>query len=238
MLRARILAALAIAIGAFSSIAPASAAIDLIATFRGTVATAEGSGIFSDVQVGDSWLATYYFDADLGESYTSSNNYILFGGEFNHTPTPLISATLAIGSADPQIMPGDFLSTISISTFFGTGFNVYTDALHRLPVPQETIFGNIARFPGLPPFVFGEPISFTATDPEFWLAVYDRTIPEGFGTTLERYTADITSVSINSVSGIPEPATWAMMVVGFGIVGSLLRRGRQNKSMVGLNKHL
>lgn len=32
--------------------------------------------------------------------------------------------------------------------------------------------------------------------------------------------------NINLTSAIPEPATWAMMIVGFGLVGAMLRRGR------------
>ena len=34
-------------------------------------------------------------------------------------------------------------------------------------------------------------------------------------------------VDINFVSDVPEPATWAMMLVGFGVIGSAMRRRRQ-----------
>jgi hypothetical protein len=29
------------------------------------------------------------------------------------------------------------------------------------------------------------------------------------------------------VSGVPEPSTWAMMILGFGLVGFMLRNGRR-----------
>lgn len=29
-----------------------------------------------------------------------------------------------------------------------------------------------------------------------------------------------------SVGAVPEPATWAMMLLGFGLIGATLRRGR------------
>ena len=34
------------------------------------------------------------------------------------------------------------------------------------------------------------------------------------------------SLTTNAIGGVPEPATWAMMLVGFGAVGSLLRSRR------------
>jgi hypothetical protein len=35
----------------------------------------------------------------------------------------------------------------------------------------------------------------------------------------------------NILGGIPEPTTWAMMILGFGGVGSLLRRGRGQRAL-------
>lgn len=29
------------------------------------------------------------------------------------------------------------------------------------------------------------------------------------------------------VAAVPEPATWAMLIVGFGLIGGVMRRGRQ-----------
>jgi hypothetical protein len=42
-------------------------------------------------------------------------------------------------------------------------------------------------------------------------------------------TTDGDSVSVTPViaSGVPEPATWAMMIVGSGFVGGAMRRKRQ-----------
>jgi hypothetical protein len=53
-------------------------------------------------------------------------------------------------------------------------------------------------------------------------------ITPGFGATV--WTADsvgtFASDSAGIVTGIPEPATWAMMIIGFGGVGALTRRRR------------
>jgi hypothetical protein len=35
-----------------------------------------------------------------------------------------------------------------------------------------------------------------------------------------------------AVSGVPEPATWAMMILGFGFVGFMLRGGRRQRTAV------
>ena len=37
-----------------------------------------------------------------------------------------------------------------------------------------------------------------------------------------------------SVPGVPEPATWAMMIIGFGLLGGLLRRRRRTASAHGV----
>ena len=37
--------------------------------------------------------------------------------------------------------------------------------------------------------------------------------------------------SINLLSGVPEPATWAMMIVGIGMVGAMLRRQRAQRRL-------
>lgn len=35
------------------------------------------------------------------------------------------------------------------------------------------------------------------------------------------------ALTISDFSAVPEPAAWAMMIVGFGLVGSVLRRSRR-----------
>ena len=39
-------------------------------------------------------------------------------------------------------------------------------------------------------------------------------------------------VSVSGVSAVPEPATWAMMIMGFGVVGSTLRSTRRRGVLV------
>lgn len=42
-----------------------------------------------------------------------------------------------------------------------------------------------------------------------------------------RYDVGLDKVTLSAVSGVPEPATWAMMLLGFGGIGAALRRQRK-----------
>jgi hypothetical protein len=50
------------------------------------------------------------------------------------------------------------------------------------------------------------------------------------GYTIDRITFDAVNVVGGPVAGaVPEPATWAMLILGFGIAGSAMRRARRNQ---------
>ena len=49
---------------------------------------------------------------------------------------------------------------------------------------------------------------------------------KGFGTCISGCGG-----TINPLSGVPEPASWAMMIVGFGMVGAILRRNRARRRL-------
>ena len=48
--------------------------------------------------------------------------------------------------------------------------------------------------------------------------------PDGYNVGLDNITFDVRALPGNG--GVPEPATWAMLIAGFGAVGSLVRRRR------------
>ena len=41
------------------------------------------------------------------------------------------------------------------------------------------------------------------------------------------YGNEITNVSLTAVNGVPEPTTWALFLVGFGVIGFMLRHARR-----------
>jgi hypothetical protein len=57
-------------------------------------------------------------------------------------------------------------------------------------------------------------------------------------TPTPRELGDIRHIDLNAVaapitSAVPEPATWAMMIAGFGLMGAMLRRGRRKGALAG-----
>ena len=90
---------------------------------------------------------------------------------------------------------------------------------------QTTAFGAVGTFmfpedgPAVPPlqsrydlfgFVFYPPYGNTVTEPN--------------GTP---WTLTVSDAPITAPGSVPEPATWAMMIAGFGFVGATLRRRRR-----------
>ena len=74
-------------------------------------------------------------------------------------------------------------------------------------------------------FVHGAGLSFTATGSSATVTFLDTTPPAGgSGSNLALDRVSVTARE--AVAGVPEPATWAMILVGFGGLGAVLRRRR------------
>lgn len=143
--------------------------------------------------------ATVLFDftGDDGRSFT-------FTLEQGQTPDQAVS----FGSATRiQFfdVPGTFTGLEGMSNIaFGTGF-----------------FGSL-QVSALGGNTFGGPDLFdgSETNPQFNLGEFEliptALTPAGAGGSL----------TISQVAAVPEPATWAMMLVGFGFAGMMLRRRR------------
>ena len=75
-------------------------------------------------------------------------------------------------------------------------------------------------------------------DGEFHARVQDNWLPD---TTLvgfeDRYNSfdrnfnDLSSSYSNTVAAIPEPESYAMLLVGLGVIGAIARRGRRNRHL-------
>jgi hypothetical protein len=87
--------------------------------------------------------------------------------------------------------------------------------------------GNVIGVPG--GYVSGALISGTGT--------FDNTTIAGLGLTLGTYTytwgtgVDADSIVINIGGAVPEPSTWAMMLLGFAGIGAMTYR-RRNSAMI------
>lgn len=103
-------------------------------------------------------------------------------------------------SADPRLGPYDSAFTVNRDFQFVTN-TPYVVRLRTILHFQEVIGG-------------GEASGYANLDPTFSVAgPYTLQFSEGFGGGLTR-------------ASVPEPATWALMIMGFGAAGSLIRRRR------------
>ena len=57
-------------------------------------------------------------------------------------------------------------------------------------------------------------------------------LPDGTKTYTLVYGRENGSPSILNVAAVPEPATWAMMLVGFGMMGASMRYRRRSTTTV------
>lgn len=80
-------------------------------------------------------------------------------------------------------------------------------------------------------FSAGAPIKFTATGNSATLTFFDAT-PAGFGGPSNVILDAVSVTGQAGVAAVPEPASWALMMAGFGIVGSAVRRRRQSPASV------
>lgn len=69
-------------------------------------------------------------------------------------------------------------------------------------------------------------IGLSSTDP------FDRFILSYSNDNLFRYIDDLQLGTADVAGAVPEPATWAMMLFGFGLVGGAMRRRKQQRSKV------
>ncbi|QDZ09087.1 PEP-CTERM sorting domain-containing protein [Sphingomonas panacisoli] len=73
-----------------------------------------------------------------------------------------------------------------------------------------------------PTFCFGQTGYITGLD----LAAYDA-MGWNLSTNALTYGTTSTASIYRALAPVPEPTTWAMMIVGFGLVGSAMRRSRK-----------
>ncbi len=212
---------------AFVVAAPAAAAPLLI---NGDFETPDQLGNRSQISYGELPGWTYQagpvlngYDVEITSSFiwgfaaASGKQYLDFGG--NSSFGASISQSFAT-------TPGDvYLVTYATGEQQGDGSAQIMRAIvtsgAQMLVANNTNFTN--------GFSAGKPITFTATGTTAKLTFFDAT-PDAASSIASNIILDAVLVSEQSV--VPEPATWALLMTGFGMVGSAVRARRGKGTVV------
>lgn len=161
-------------------------------------------------------------------------------------PTVITAAGSSAGRAAPAGTPNggvyqsvgpDSLSTFDFTNFTGrgqvlAGFSLYwgsIDSYNSLDFRRAD--GSLVRtITGLdmPQWNGNQAAAITNRRVTFGLDVQDRIEKVGFRSSSPAFEFDNIGVTIGAV---PEPASWAMLITGFGVVGALLRRRRTSSAI-------
>lgn len=64
------------------------------------------------------------------------------------------------------------------------------------------------------------------------LAFASTRIGDQIDSLIGSYNANAFLVQTTAIAGVPEPATWAMMVLGFGLIGRMIRKRKRNYALI------
>jgi hypothetical protein len=152
-----------------------------------------------------------FYSAGLPSPFTDFNPFLLVG-------PPIDVGDVAIGQEfSTRFIPGEPIDVGSIGFSFGgaaAGFSAFAFAFPS-DIPQAApdnapILTVLQSGPPIDVLILGPPIRTSG-------AIFAYDAPVQVGTW---------SASVSAVD-VPEPATWAMLVLGFGAAGVALRRARR-----------
>jgi hypothetical protein len=183
-------------------------------TWTGTVIYSDnGSNMFGGGNLTNAaFVAQYLFDDTVGDTYSDSEDHYADGGDLSGYDSPSLLATLTINgitarfsgtllSAFESFNAADQSGTASLASSYGT-------------LMLNELGSNTG--PG-----YGDP-SFSSSIDVTDAYQNDGAFIHGL-TTLGLQNLSYTA-AISSATAVPEPAVWAMMLGGFGLLGAALRR--------------
>jgi hypothetical protein len=141
-------------------------------------------------------------------SSTVANNLTAYDydDEWGNTPAGYTNAACVVGTALCSDV-GNFTITFT-AQISGGAFN--GDSVFSVFSPTTNFTGGFVGFEGLDPNGVSE-------------SVYDQHSGSITGT--------LAVINIGVPPGVPEPATWAMLILGFGGIGSLMRQRRAKTAL-------
>ncbi len=83
-------------------------------------------------------------------------------------------------------------------------------------------------------FLFNSYINFAGTGFSFDEVQSDFTITELGSDSITPDFIGLRGITVDRIAAVPEPATWAFMIAGFGLIGAMLRRLRRPRRALAL----
>lgn len=196
------------AAAAFAVSSPALAQTTLNATFSGSLTTSQ--------QTPDPGQQTFTLNGNFLTYLASNNLPQINGNDLNQYSFTVTGLSQAYNALTRTVTYGNVTGTIN-----GYGQVVQTLAPTTLTVTFDPTFTTAA--------ILGSLVSAGPSNPAGFPGPVDFTPANGAqitGTYLTNGTqgGSVLGAITFATAAVPEPATWAMMIMGFGVVGASMRR--------------
>ena len=233
--RSILTAGAAIAVIGASLHGAAARAATITMTVSGTVLSGEAqTGVFGPANTnltGESFSLVYLFDPTSGDQTTTVTQDHLFGGSAYSLPT-IGSGTLDLnGNIDNVGIVGAYISDTLLSND-GTTSYISANAEYQSASYPITVDDFVNFFVSSPsatfPTSFASNFSYSPVAGDSSGGAFQVYVVDARGGTANAYgQLEPTSISEVYTVPIPEPATWAMMLIGVGMIGAGMRLARR-----------
>jgi PEP-CTERM motif len=245
-MKSRLLGALAGA-ALFSFVTQASAGIiDVVYTGRVQTGGYDLSGLFNtgnaistNAYAGMSYVAELKFDTSLGADLSSTYNPAVTGniGGFawaGHPASPAIFGTVTVNGVTVSV-GGSNLSQFAKGDDASTSFVEYSSSeIYFSPsvFSRSSIIEIVEMGSGLASFPLTGPVLYSGIPGDNAFGNFQQIDYHNGSNTYLIASMETLRVSVEGVSAVPEPSTWAMMIVGFAAVGFMAYRRKLKPALL------
>jgi hypothetical protein len=237
------------ALAVFGIASPSSAEI-VDVTFTGTVLNdIDVTGMFGIVDIsgnvtsgstggfyaGKGFAVTYVVDTSLGNAVNTPTEQSVTGGSAASPAVatqPILSASVTVNGFTQTIVNPKFFGQLKASA--PTAFNFFSSLSAAAQINTSGIFGNSVEasinFASLTPSINAPLSYFQANDDAEFSYGFEETGSTFFDTS---FFGVITGVVVaDAAPAVPEPSTWAMMILGFAGIGFMAYRRKSKPTLM------